>query len=89
MDTENKIKQEVTDKSLQDALLFSQNWEAIEKPNSIVIDEASNDSYGKFILELEYLYLIHLIQGALGITLPCSISSFSTFFNKAIIILID
>ena len=41
MDTENKIKQEVTDKSLQDALLFSQNWEAIEKPNSIVIDEAS------------------------------------------------
>ena len=51
MDTENKIKQEVTDKSLQDALLFSQNWEAIEKPNSIVIDEASNDSYGKFILE--------------------------------------
>ena len=51
MDTENKIKQEVTDKSIQDALLFCQAWEAIEKPDFIAIDSASNDSYGKFTLE--------------------------------------
>ncbi len=51
MDAENKAEQEVTDKNLHDALLFSQNWETIEKPNSVVVDTTSNGSYGKFILE--------------------------------------
>ena len=51
MDAENKTEKEVTDKNLQDALLFSQNWEAIDKPNSIAVDPTSNDSYGKFLLE--------------------------------------
>ena len=50
MDAENKTEKEVTDKNLQDALLFSQNWEAIDKPNSIAVDPTSNDSYGKFLL---------------------------------------
>ena len=51
MDAENKIEKKVTDKNLQDALLFNQNWEVIEKPESVVVDNTSNDFYGKFILE--------------------------------------